>query len=239
MVFVPIGTEERIRRKRFPFMNMIIVILNIIVFAYEMYIFLFKGEMMLSDFIQAFGVVPASIISGQSTVIPFYFTLVTSMFLHAGFTHIGFNMAYLLAFGDNVEDRLGHGGYLIFYLVSGLFASFAQIWVDPTSTIPAVGASGAIAGVLAGYFLLFPRGIVKVFVFLGLFATMTRVRALIFIGLWFVLQFFSGIASLGIATAETGGVAYWVYIGGFITGFILALMHRLFSHKNSAVRTYM
>ena len=225
-MFVPLGTEEARKRRRFPFVTMLIVLANVAVFLYQTSILLQEGEGALEDFIVAYAVIPSALLSGHDVAIPYYLTPLTSMFVHGGLAHVGFNMLYLIAFGDNVEDRLGHIPYIFFYLLSGLAASAAHIAVNPESIVPSVGASGAIAGVLAGYLLLFPRGQVRTFVFIGFLLTITRVPALLFIGIWFVTQFFAGIGSLGINTAQTGGVAYWAHIGGFVAGFLLAALFR-------------
>jgi len=201
-------------------MTILLILINIAVYIFETQIAFEQGTYALDVFMTRYGVVPALIMRGQSLV-----TLLTSMFIHAGLTHILFNMLFLLVFGDNVEDRLGHLAFLIFYLVTGLIASFSQIAVDPTSMIPSVGASGAIAGVLGAYLVLFPHGYVRAFIFLGLFMRISRVPAIIFIGLWFVIQFLNGMITLGVATTETGGVAYWAHIGGFVGGVVLAMAY--------------
>lgn len=227
-MFLPVGSQEPTPRRRFPAVTVTLVLLNSLVFLLEVFILFSGGEKALRAFITAFGVVPVAVSRGQSILIPFYLTPFTSMFVHAGLIHTGFNMAYLLVFGDNVEDWLGHGRYLFFYLLSGLVAVFAQIGVDPASAIPTVGASGAIAGVLSGYLLRFPRGMVRMFLFLGPFIRFTWVPAFTFVGFWFITQFLSGVASLGVATSQAGGVAYWAHIGGFIAGLVLAIIFRVF-----------
>jgi membrane associated rhomboid family serine protease len=143
------------------------------------------------------------------------------MFMHAGWVHLLGNMLYLWIFGDNVEDRFGHTRFLIFYLLCGIAATFAQMAFSSGSNVPNLGASGAIAGVLGAYILMFPRG--KVNVLMG--QAVIPMPALVVIGLWFVLQFFSGIGSIA-TTAETGGVAYMAHIGGFVAGLMLALLFR-------------
>jgi membrane associated rhomboid family serine protease len=150
-----------------------------------------------------------------------FLTLFTSMFMHAGWVHLGGNMLYLWIFGDNVEDRFGHIKFTIFYLVCGLAATFAQLAFSLGSKVPNLGASGAIAGVLGAYILLFPKGKVKVLQ--G--QQVIKVPALIVIGLWIALQFFSGIGSIA-NTAQTGGVAYMAHIGGFLAGFALTFVFR-------------
>jgi len=225
-MFVPVGTEEFAPRQRFPLVTVTLVTLNVLVFLLEMFILLMGGEEALGAFMAAFGVVPAALASGQSVLIPFFLTPFTSMFVHGSLTHIGFNMLFLIAFGDNVEDRLGRGRFVLFYLLSGLIAVLAQVAVDPVSMSPTIGASGAIAGVLAGYLVLFPRGRVRVFFFLGPLSRVTRISASLYIAFWFVTQFFNGIASLGIATAETTGVAYWAHIGGFVSGLVFGWLFK-------------
>jgi membrane associated rhomboid family serine protease len=148
-----------------------------------------------------------------------FLTLFTSMFMHAGWLHLGGNMLYLWIFGDNVEDRFGHVKFIIFYLISGLGATFAQLAFSLDSNVPNLGASGAIAGVLGAYILMFPQGRVHVLMGRGIIP----VPALMVIGLWFVLQLFSGIGSIA-DTADTGGVAYMAHIGGFIAGFVLTFL---------------
>jgi rhomboid family protein len=142
------------------------------------------------------------------------------MFLHGGWLHLGGNMLYLWIFGDNIEDRLGHGRYLLFYLLCGGFATFAHALMNPASTIPSIGASGAIAGVLGAYLILFPRARVLTIIPIFIFFTIREIPALIVLGLWFVLQLFIGFASLGMPS-DAGGVAYFAHIGGFAAGIVL------------------
>lgn len=233
-MFVPIGTEEeKMPRRRFPVVTVTLVAMNSIVFLLEMILLLLGGDGALNMFIAAFGIIPAAVTGGESFLIPFFLTPLTSMFVHASWTHFGFNMIYLLTFGDNVEDRLGRGRFLLFYLLSGLAAALVQIAIDPASQVPTIGASGAIAGVLSGYILLFPKGVVRMFLFLGPLTRIKRLPALLFIGFWFITQFFNGVGSLGVATAETGGVAYWAHIGGFVAGFGLAWLYWALFNRSS------
>jgi membrane associated rhomboid family serine protease len=148
----------------------------------------------------------------------------TSMFLHGGWLHIIGNMVFLLVFGDNVETVMGKFGYLVFYLVGGLAASAAFIALNPGTTIPSLGASGALAAVLGAYIVMFPRSKVRALVFLGFFVTITRVTAFVFLGLWFALQLFQGIGTLG--GNQMGGVAYWAHIGGFVFGVVVGIFLR-------------
>ncbi len=156
---------------------------------------------------------------------PWWVTVFTSMFLHGGLLHLGGNMLFLWIFGNNIEDRLGHVRYLLFYLAAGIAATLAHVAVQPSSTVPVVGASGAIAGVLAGYFLMYPSASVRTLLILGPFITITRISALILIGFWFVTQVFSGVAAIG-ESEQTSGVAFWAHVGGFVAGLPLVLLLR-------------
>lgn len=220
---IPIG-DSGVRRHRFPFVNVLILGANILVFAYEASLPTPALEM---TFLQ-FGVIPAELTTGRDlpppSPVPTWATIFTSMFLHGGWLHIGSNMLYLWVFGDNVEDRLGHLLYLLFYPACGIVAALAQTMVNPQSQVPMIGASGAIAGVLAAYLLLFPSARVTTLFLAGIFTRIVPVPAVLLVGLWFVLQLFSGVASLG--AAEGGGVAYWAHIGGFVAGLVLALPFR-------------
>jgi membrane associated rhomboid family serine protease len=148
------------------------------------------------------------------------------MFLHGGWLHVLGNMLYLWIFGNNVEDRLGRLPYLVFYLVGGVVAALAQVVIDPTSTNPLVGASGAIAAALGAYVVLFPGARILSLVFLGFFYQLLEVPALLILGFWFVLQLISGFASLGPTTAQEGGVAFFAHIGGFALGVVVGLLLR-------------
>ena len=149
-------------------------------------------------------------------------TLFTSMFMHGGFLHLGGNMLFLWIFGDNVEDSMGHLRYLVFYLLCGVAAALTQALIEPNSTIPMVGASGAISGVLGAYILLHPQATVHTLVFLGFFATVVHIPAMIVLGLWFAMQFLSAAFT---PTAE-GGVAFWAHVGGFIAGLVLVSLFK-------------
>ena len=206
---LPIG-DDNTSRRTVPLVTYALIALNVLFFFVEL-----SGG---NAFIGKWAFVPRRFLAN-----PFgdFLTLFTSMFMHAGWVHLGGNMLYLWIFGDNVEDRFGHIKFIIFYLLCGLAATFAQLAFSFGSTVPNVGASGAIAGVLGAYILLFPQG--KVRVLQG--QQVIQVPALIVIGLWIVLQFFSGIGSIA-NTADTGGVAYMAHIGGFITGFVLTFLLR-------------
>lgn len=214
------------RRRRFPWVMLAILALNVLVFLYEMSL----EPRALQGFVSSFGAIPYEIIhrvdlppAGPQ---PIYLTLFTAMFIHAGFLHLASNMLYLWVFGDNVEDQMGHIRFLVFYLLAGLLASATHIALGPDSRLPSVGASGAIAGVLGAYLVLFPRAQVRVLLFLGPFITTTMVSSFLLIGFWALVQMFSGIGSLAVDTEQTGGVAYWAHIGGFVAGLILVNFFR-------------
>ncbi|TAK37194.1 MAG: rhomboid family intramembrane serine protease [Chloroflexota bacterium] len=218
---IPYRDQPEKRRRTTPYVMLTIVALNVLVFLYELS--LGAG---VENFIAALGVIPYDVTTGThvgaASVVPPYLTILTSMFIHAGLLHIAGNMLFLWVFGDNVEDLLGHFTFLVLYLVCGIGAALAQIAADPFSQVPSIGASGAIAGVLAAYMLLFPRATVDTLVvFLPL-----RIPALLLIGFWIVWQLFSGLASLGVPTAQTSGVAYWAHVGGFVVGLLITLVLR-------------
>jgi membrane associated rhomboid family serine protease len=220
---IPIGDNPV--RHRFPLITLVLLAANIGVFAYQLSL----GRA-VDGWIQSVGTIPIEILSGRDIPPPapgpVFVTLLTSMFVHGGFLHLGSNMLYLWVFGDNVEDAMGHERFLVFYVVCGLIASLTHVYVNADSTIPSVGASGAIAGVLGAYLLMFPRADIRTLVFLGPFFTVTRISALIVIGLWFGMQLLSGLAALDTVTSQTSGVAFWAHIGGFVAGFVLATVFR-------------
>jgi membrane associated rhomboid family serine protease len=196
-----------------PFVTVGLIALNALVFLYELQ--LSRPELQM--FAQLFGVVPA------------YFTwssLFTSMFIHEGWMHLLGNMLYLWIFGDNVEDRLGHLGYLLFYLACGAAAALGQVAASADSTIPMIGASGAIAGVMGAYFVLYPHSRVLTVVFLLFFMDMVEIPAIFFLGIWFIKELFSGVGSLG-ARALNGGVAFWAHVIGFTVGAVTGWFWRV------------
>ncbi|MEP6894098.1 MAG: rhomboid family intramembrane serine protease [Chloroflexota bacterium] len=205
----PIGDDDSGRRT-VPIVTYILIVLNVLFFFVEM-----NGG---DAFIGKWAFVPRRFMANPAGDFP---TLFTSMFMHAGWLHLGGNMLYLWIFGDNVEDRFGHAKFTVFYLVCGLAATFAQLAFSLGSNVPNLGASGAIAGVLGSYILLFPQG--RVSVLQG--SRIIPVPALMVIGLWFVLQLFSGIGSIA-NTSNTGGVAFMAHVGGFIAGFLLTFVLR-------------
>ena len=208
-MFFPIGDDDTARRT-VPLVTYFLIALNVLFFLVEM-----SGG---DAFIVKWAFVPRRFLSNPFGDFP---TLFTSMFMHAGWLHLGGNMLYLWIFGDNVEDRFGSIRFIIFYLLCGLAATFAQLAFSLGSNVPNLGASGAIAGVLGAYILLFPQGRVRVLH--G--QQVIHVPALIVIGMWIVLQLFSGIGSIA-GTAQMGGVAYMAHIGGFVAGFLLTFLFR-------------
>jgi membrane associated rhomboid family serine protease len=208
---------DTVRSRRFPLINWILVLLNGLAFYYELTL----SETQLHRFILDWGLIPAQLAFDSADS---WMRVLTSMFLHGGWFHILSNMWILIIFGDNIEDRMGGMRYLIFYLLSGTVAALSQAFLYPTSTIPMVGASGAIAGVLGAYLVLYPRARIASLVPILFIFTVIELPALIFLGFWFVSQLFQGWLALG--GADVGGVAWWAHIGGFIFGL---LMVRLFT----------
>ena len=230
---LPIGDQDE--PGGLPVVNIAIIAINVLVFVLL--------QIPSDAFTMGFSTIPKEITTGvdlvgpvavklpdgtTETIVeapgpnPIWLTLFTSMFMHGGWAHLGGNMLFLFIFGDNVEKRLGSLLYIAFYLVCGVIASAAQIATDPNSVIPSLGASGAISGVLAAYLVYFPQNRVRVLV--G-FRYVTEVPALVMIGLWALLQLISGIGAIAV-TEQTGGVAYWAHIGGFIAGLVLAFLLR-------------
>lgn len=197
-----------------PFVTYFIIGLNVLVFIYQY--FIIQGAQLSEDFIYTYALIPAN---------PTILTIFSSMFMHGGFTHIIFNMWFLWIFGDNIESVLGHKKYLLFYFLCGIGAGLSQIQIDPGSTIPMVGASGAIAGVLGAYLFRFPRATVHVLVILIIFITFIRVPAMIVIGFWFLSNLTAGIGTLGIE--QTGGTAWFAHIGGFISGVLFNYLFKI------------
>jgi membrane associated rhomboid family serine protease len=211
----PVG-DDRVEGGPPPIVTVVLVAINVLVFFSEVA----RPPDALQAFIQAWGVVPREYAARQDLAptipLPYWTTLVTSMFLHGGWMHLGGNMLYLWIFGDNIEKLAGHVRFLIFYLLCGLAAGLAHILFSLQSSVPTVGASGAISGVLGGYLLLFPRNRVRVLTRGGV----ASVPAIAVLGLWIVIQLINGLGSIA-NTPETGGVAYLAHIGGFVAGLAL------------------
>ncbi len=206
----PIGDDNSTRRS-LPYVTYALVAINVLVFLLE----LSNGD----AFIQEWAFIPARFSADPVANIP---TVFSAMFMHGGWLHLGGNMLYLWIFGDNVEDRFGHLKYLIFYLLAGIAATFAQYFVLPESNVPNVGASGAIAGVLGAYLLMFPRA--RINVLLG--RSVVAMPAIVVLGFWIVLQLVSGVGSIAYTDADVGGVAYMAHVGGFAAGFLMAFVFR-------------
>jgi membrane associated rhomboid family serine protease len=211
--------------RTFPLITILIIAANALVFVYELTL----PPRRLTVFVADFGTVPYAILHGvaldPSLGIPVYLTIFTSMFIHGGWLHIIGNMLYFWIFGNNIEDRFGHLRFLVIYLFWGVIAGLTQVFVDPASRLPAIGASGAIAGVLGAYLVIFPSARVDVLIPLGFFLTTLRLPALFVIGQWILLQFLSGFAVVGGAPAD-GGVAYFAHIGGAVAGLATGLLYR-------------
>ena len=206
------------KTESFPFVNITFIAINVCVFLYEMSL----GRN-LEGFIRSAAFVPADFFQPGSPVADARSVLV-SMFLHGGWMHLIGNMLYLWIFGDNIEDRLGHAKYVLFYVLCGWAATLAHGFADMSSQVPSIGASGAIAGVLGAYLVLFPQGRVLTLVPFGFFTQIRELPAILVLGMWFVLQFFSGVLSLG--ARQPGGVAWWAHIGGFVAGIVLIKVMR-------------
>ena len=203
----PIGDDDSASRS-VPIVTYALIALNVLFFFVE----LSGGE----PFIERWSVVPRRLVANPGAD---FITVFTSMFMHGGWLHLGGNLLYLWIFGDNVEDKFGHAKFAIFYLLCGIAATLAQVAISAGSSIPNLGASGAIAGVLGAYLILFPKGQVKVLMGRGV----VPMPALVVIGLWIVLQFINGVGSIT-QSAETGGVAYMAHIGGFVAGLVLTFL---------------
>jgi len=233
-------SDPDLRKRGRPLINIALIALCGGVFVYELVI----GEQGREILFYQFGMIPDELAHGAdygalvtpagtfdiATPIPAWATLFTSMFLHADWLHFAVNMLFLWVFGDNVEDRFGHFKYLLFYLAAGVAASWLQIAVEPSSQIPTIGASGAIAGVLGAYLLLFPFSRIRTVVFFFII-TIVRIPAFLLLGLWFLLQFISGVGSLGPST-QTGGVAYWAHMGGFLVGMAVVVVYKVATRQS-------
>jgi len=187
-----------------PVVTITLITMNVLVFLYELSL----GRA-VDAFTLYWGLVPAAFS---------WVTVLTSMFLHGGIMHVAGNMLYLWIFGDNVEDRMGHGRFLVFYLLCGTAAALAQTITQPDSVVPMVGASGAIAGVMGAYFVLYPKSRIVTLVPLFFFFQVIEVPAILFLGIWFLMQFISGLGSIVTVAGSTGGIAFWAHVAGFVAG---------------------
>jgi membrane associated rhomboid family serine protease len=197
-----------------PVVTVAIIAINAAVFLYQQTL----NEPQLMRFVYSYALVPATF------SIP---AVLTSMFMHGDWMHFLGNMLFLWIFGDNVEDRVGHGRFVLFYVLCGAAAALAQVWITPASRVPMVGASGAIAGVMGAYFVMFPHSRVLTLIPIFFFIELVEVPAIFFLGIWFLLQFLSGVTSLGVArTQDVGGVAFWAHVAGFVAGVIWIFVFR-------------
>lgn len=214
--------RDSIRSRRWPFVNYVFIALNLAIFLFEVRL---ERQGSLETFIYQFGLVPVRFFADPASGLP---TVFTSMFLHGSWGHVLSNIWFLYVFGDNVEDNMGHVRYFFYYLLVGFGAASAQLAANTGSQLPMVGASGAIAGVLGGYFVLYPRAQVLSLFFIVFFVRVVEIPAFFFLGLWFVVQALNGVGSLT-ATAvrgEMGGVAWWAHAGGFAAGFLFIQIFR-------------
>jgi len=236
----PISDSE-LKRHRRPIVNITLIVLCAGVFIYE----LVMGSSERDIFFYQFGLIPDELAHGVNytygvmpdatsvditTPLSNWLTLFTSMFIHGDWMHFAVNMLFLWVFGDNIEDRFGHFKYLLFYLAAGVAATWLQIAMDTASQVPTIGASGAIAGVLGAYLLLYPYSRIRTVVFFFLI-TIIRIPAILLLGIWFALQFISGVGSLGLS-AQGSGVAYWAHIGGFLFGILVVIIYKLATHQS-------
>jgi membrane associated rhomboid family serine protease len=220
---LPFADDPQVRSRRFPIVTILLILANIVVFIYEMSL----GETGANQFVYKWGFTPADFWSGHHPI-----TIFTAIFLHGGLLHIAGNMLFLWIFGDNVEDQLGHLTYLAFYLIGGIFASLTFAVVFAGSHDPLVGASGAIAAVLGGYILLYPRSIVRALLIFGPFLAIGGVAAFILIGLWFAMQVFDSVGSINpVGTQAQSNVAFMAHVGGFIFGLVVTWVIRGRRHQ--------
>jgi membrane associated rhomboid family serine protease len=208
--------------QRLTWMTWSLIAVNLAVFGYELYVNRAYGSVAFERFVTTWSFVPARFLADPTSLLQ-WATIFTAMFMHAGFLHVGGNMLYLWIFGNNIEDRFGPARFLGFYLLCGMAATFGQLLAAPHSDIPNLGASGAIAGVLAAYLLLYPQARVTTAIILIVIIELASLPAWIIIVLWFVLQLAEGITGLGRVTAQAGGVAYFAHVGGFVAGLLLTL----------------
>jgi membrane associated rhomboid family serine protease len=213
-----IPLRDKNRSRMIPFVNYTIIGVCLLLFIHELSL-----DERLTSFVQKFAVAPATVsaaVRGHAVTVTPFVPLVTSMFLHGGWLHLLGNMLYLYIFGDNVEDRLGHGGYLLFYLFCGVGSAIVQVYSNPSSSVPLLGASGAIAGVLGAYLILYPRARILTLIPLGIIFPIVEIPAFFFLGFWFFLQLLQAVF-LSDGASGGGGVAWWAHFGGFVIGALL------------------
>lgn len=213
-----IPLKDEIKTRRVPVVNYVLILINVAVFIYQ-----FVNASQMEAIVSRYAMIPANITTAFT--VENLRPVITSMFMHAGWVHLLANMLYLWIFGDNIEDRLGHFGYLNFYLAGGFAAAALHVLINPLSTVPTVGASGAIAAVLGAYLVLYPKARIYTFIPIGFWAQLRLVPAAVVLGLWFVLQLFSGFATLG-GGSDVGGTAFWAHIGGFVFGVLIGFLFK-------------
>jgi membrane associated rhomboid family serine protease len=226
--------KDDIPSRTFPFVTVGLIVINVLVFFYQVSLGLGgpAAARAAHEFITEFGLIQCRLtgqcVDALAGLPSPYATIFTSMFLHGGLFHVAGNMLYLWIFGDNVEDTLGHMRFTIFYFLSGVAAALAQTVVGPGSPIPMVGASGAVSGVLGSYLILYPHARILTLLVIGFFVRLVYIPALVVLGFWIVVQFFSGFLTLGLATGGEpgGGVAFWAHVGGFVAGMVLLFVVR-------------
>ena len=226
---IPLRDENPISTT--PIVVYVLIAINIVVFVHQLSL----GEQ-LKEFFQLYAVIPQELSASFAGTppdqpVPELVTLVSSQFLHGGLMHIGFNMLYLWIFGNNIEDSLGHGKFIIFYLTCGVLAGLTHWFFDMESLVPTLGASGAIAGVMGAYVLKYPKAQIVTLLPLGIIFFTIRLPAMFVLGYWFLIQAISSFASLGMTDTAGGGVAYWAHAGGFVFGIIVGPMMGLFSDR--------
>jgi len=217
-----IPLRDTIPSLRFPIVTILLIVVNSLIFFFEVSL----GSS-LNKFIYAFGMIPERYFNlTQHHWLSFldrFYPFFTSIFLHGGWMHIIGNMWFLWIFGDNVEDRLGRKGFLLFYIFCGIVAGFTHAYTNPQSPVPTVGASGALAGVMGAYFIFFPRARVLTLIPIFIFIHFIEIPAYFYLGIWFLFQFLSGAVDLAIRSNTCSGVAWWAHIGGFVTGVLISL----------------
>jgi membrane associated rhomboid family serine protease len=234
---IPIPLNDNLRRQSFWISTLLLILLNTLVFLYELSL----GPD-LNTFIHGFGVIPARYITHHGWVAPTVTALVVpilfSMFLHAGWLHLIGNMLFLFVFGRSIEDRFGHSRFLFLYFASGFAAAILYIYMSADSHVPTIGASGAIAGVLGAYFVVFPRAKITTVIWIIFFLWTVYLPAFLILGYWFLVQFFMGYHALAIESATRGGVAWWAHVGGFACGVILGLVLPVARRRVEIVRPF-
>lgn len=218
--------------RRIPVVTLALIVASLAVWALELAVETSGGPAALAELFGTWGAVPSRIsaaLDGTGDAAAAATGVLGSLFLHGGWLHLAGNMLFLWIFGNNIEDRFGRASFLGFYLAGGIAAALTQVWIDPASDVPLVGASGAIAATLGAYIVIYPRARILTLIFLGFFTQLVEVPALIVLGAWFLLQLVDGVASLGAASAQ-GGVAFFAHIGGFVVGGLVGLAVRAASH---------